>query len=169
MKELPIFPDHIQPVVDTLDAQASATAAVDPTDGGAAEGLVWLQVPNVDKYSWEGQVSIECESRLHLCHAMCCRLRFPLSEQDLLEGVAAWDPEAPYMNLQDDHGWCAHMNGESLRCSIYAHRPLPCRAFDCRNDRRIWLDFDNRIPNPALAQGSQQQVVGPISPPRGQD
>jgi hypothetical protein len=27
---------------------------------------------------------------------------------------------------------------------------VPCRAFDCRQDRRIWLDFEARIVNPLI-------------------
>jgi hypothetical protein len=26
-----------------------------------------------------------------------------------------------------------------------------CRGYDCREDRRIWLDFEKRIPAPDLA------------------
>jgi hypothetical protein len=29
-------------------------------------------------------------------------------------------------------------------------RPLPCRGYDCRKDKRVWLDFENRIVNPDL-------------------
>ena len=138
-------------------------------DGEASDGeassarkpLVWLQVPNTDKYTWEGGVAIDCESRLHLCGAACCQLRFPLSEQDLLEGVVAWDPEHPYMNAHGDDGYCLHLGRDDLRCQVYDHRPLPCRAFDCRHDSRIWLDFENRIPNPVRAEVVTRANHGP--------
>lgn len=42
------------------------------------------------------------------------------------------------------------MDRSALRCTIHANRPVPCRGFDCRNDRRIWLDFVNQIVNPEI-------------------
>lgn len=160
MRQLPVLPEHVRRAADVLDSLAAPDerhseggSAKSPANGAPeadSEPLVWLQVPNIDKYAWEGHVSIDCESRIHLCRAACCGLRFPLSEQDLLEGVAAWDPQHPYMNAQDDSGQCVHHDLGSGRCSIYEKRPLPCRAFDCRADRRIWHDFENRIPNPEL-------------------
>src|SRR5262245_12777562 len=29
-----------------------------------------------DKYTYQGGVTIDCETRSHLCHSACCRLRF---------------------------------------------------------------------------------------------
>jgi hypothetical protein len=29
---------------------------------------------------------------------------------------------------------------------------VPCRGFDCRNDKRIWLDFENKVINPELPE-----------------
>src|SRR5262245_49702201 len=48
-------------------------------------GVVY-QKPEYDKYKFGGAVKIDCESRLHLCHAACCKLRFALSKQDVEEG-----------------------------------------------------------------------------------
>jgi hypothetical protein len=36
------------------------------------------------------------------------------------------------------------------KCSVREHRPIPCRAYDCRNDPRIWSDFANYVINPDL-------------------
>ena len=47
-------------------------------------------------------------------------------------------------------GRCVHLDGETHRCGVYAQRPIPCRAYDCRRDARVWIDFENRIPNPAV-------------------
>jgi hypothetical protein len=33
-------------------------------------------------------------------------------------------------------------------CTVYAQRPGACRAYDCRHDPRVWIDFDARIPAP---------------------
>src|SRR5262249_37840825 len=46
---------------------------------------VVLQEPEQDKYAFTGEVQIDCENRLHLCGAACCRLSFPLSKQDITE------------------------------------------------------------------------------------
>jgi Fe-S-cluster containining protein len=33
-------------------------------------------------------------------------------------------------------------------CTIYEKRPASCRAYDCRADPRVWIDFEARIPAP---------------------
>src|SRR5215467_8246950 len=58
---------------------------------------VEIQESAIDKYEFEGGPKIDCESRVHLCKAACCRLRFPLSSQDLEEGVVKWDLPHPYL------------------------------------------------------------------------
>lgn len=148
------LPDPIRRAVEALDTLAA------PEDGGSAE-LVWIQHPRADKYAHAGQVAIDCESRLHLCGAACCRLHFPLSEQDLDEGVVAWDPEHPYMIAHGSDDRCVHLDRTTRRCGVYARRPLPCRAFDCRDDPRIWVDFAKGIPNPDLRVDEGPAVEGP--------
>ena len=105
-----------------------------------------------DKYAPDESVAqIDCADRLDLCHAACCRLRVPLSRQDIAEGVAEWDDRQPFLNRQRADGYCVHCDESTHRCDIYGQRPGLCRVFDCRHDRRIWLDFERRIPNPGLA------------------
>lgn len=111
---------------------------------------VALQEDAQDKYAFTGGVAIDCENRVHLCKASCCRLPFALSRQDIREGVVHWDLGQPYLVEQGADGYCAHMERHTCNCTIYAHRPTPCRGYDCRNDQRIWLDFEQRIPNPAI-------------------
>lgn len=105
-----------------------------------------------DKYalSEAEEVRIDCAARYELCHGACCKLRFALSEQDIHEGMVRWDLSAPYLNLQRADGLCVHSNAQTHHCDIYAQRPGVCRRYDCRQDRRIWLDFDNRQINPEL-------------------
>lgn len=109
-----------------------------------------LQEPEQDKYTVQGSVQIDCENRVHLCKAACCRLWFPLSRQDIDEGVIQWDLRYPYIINQDAEGYCKHLDRGTCGCTVYQHRPLPCRAFDCRQDKRIWLDFENQVINPDL-------------------
>ena len=109
-----------------------------------------LQEPEQDKYKTEGLVEIDCAARVHLCKGVCCRLWFPLSMQDVDEGEVRWDMREPYIIAQDDEGYCKHLNRSNGHCGVYKCRPLPCRVFDCREDNRIWLDFENKVINPNL-------------------
>ena len=102
------------------------------------------------KYAFPGGCQIDCENRIHLYQAACCRFWFPLSRQDVDEGVVHWDFQFPYIIAQDGNRYCKHLECSTYRCQVYQQRPIPCRAFDCRNDKRIWLDFDNRQINPNL-------------------
>ena len=111
-----------------------------------------FQDPEYDKYNFEHAAEFDCAGRVHLCHATCCRLPFALSHQDVREGIVHWNLGQPYVIDQDGDGYCSHMDRDTCGCTIYANRPVPCRGFDCRNDRRIWLDFEGRVPNPAIEQ-----------------
>jgi Fe-S-cluster containining protein len=95
-------------------------------------------------------VEIDCENRLHLCHAACCRLRFALTVRDVEKGLVKWNLGQPYMIRQGEDGYCHHLDREYQRCGIYEDRPFVCRAYDCRKDQRIWQDFENRIVSPEL-------------------
>jgi Fe-S-cluster containining protein len=108
------------------------------------------QDPEYDKYSFEDSVEIDCASRLHLCKAACCRLRFALSRQDVEEGIVQWDFGYPYFIASGEDGYCRHLDRGCMGCSIHENRPVPCRAYDCRQDRRIWSDFEQRIVSPEL-------------------
>ena len=56
------------------------------------------------------------------------------------------------MIAHDADGYCRHLDRKGCRCTVYANRPVPCRAYDCRKDKRIWADFENRIINPDLEE-----------------
>jgi prolipoprotein diacylglyceryltransferase/Fe-S-cluster containining protein len=111
---------------------------------------VAMQEFNVSKYAFEDGAEVDCDDRLSLCKAACCRLPFALSKEDVQEGVVRWNLGQPYMIAHGETGYCVHCEQHSGRCSIYEHRPIVCRGYDCRKDKRIWLDFDKRIINPQL-------------------
>ena len=113
-------------------------------------GVVAMQEYNQDKYTYTEEVQIDCASRLHLCHAACCRLDLALSKQDIEEGILKWDLGDPYMIAKDADGYCRHLDRSSYRCTVRQHRPIPCRGYDCRKDERIWLDFEKEMINPDL-------------------
>src|SRR5262249_49465501 len=79
---------------------------------------VLLQDPEYDKYNFAGGVKIDCESRVALCRASCCRLPFALSKQDIQEGVLRWDLGQPYMIAQTKAGYCTHLDTGSRTCSV---------------------------------------------------
>ena len=112
-------------------------------------GIV-LQDPEYDKYTFGDVVEIDCARYVHLCKAACCRLPFALSKQDIREGVVHWDLGQPYFIAHGQNGYCAHLQPESRCCGVHQYRPVPCRAYDCRKDHKIWLDFENQTVNPDI-------------------
>ena len=111
---------------------------------------VAMQDFEVSKYEFKGGAEIDCESRLHLCKAACCRLPFALSKHDVQEGVVKWELGQPYMNARDEDGYCTHLDRTTHQCSVYNQRPIPCRGYDCRKDQRVWIDFEKRVVNPKV-------------------
>ena len=105
---------------------------------------------DVDKYAITDLPDIDCDARMHLCHGRCCTFVFPLSEQDLDEGVVKWRYGQPYRirHGAGDHLWsyCVHSHPETHGCTVYEHRPAICRTYSCKEDKRIWKDFEARIP-----------------------
>lgn len=111
------------------------------------------QDPECDKYSFDKEVQIDCEHRVRLCKAACCRIfSFALSKQDIAESVIKWDLGHPYMVAKGEDGYCTHLDRATYQCTVQEHRPVPCRAFDCRKDERIWLNFEEKVLNPKLSE-----------------
>jgi Fe-S-cluster containining protein len=109
---------------------------------------VWLETDALDKYETPGP-DIPCAELLHLCQARCCRMTFALSTLDLDEGVIRWDYGQPYMIRQRaSDGFCVHNDPATKGCTVHAQRPLVCRKYDCRDDARVWIDYEQRIPAP---------------------
>ncbi len=113
---------------------------------------VAFQAPEHEKYGFESSAEIDCASRVPLCRAACCRLRFALSRQDVEEGVVAWDFGHPYLIARGADGYCVHLDRGCLGCTIHDRRPVPCRAYDCREDKRIWADFEKGVVSPDLEE-----------------
>lgn len=138
--------------IEELDArQQSVIERLREQTRREGNGTVF-QDPEYDKYNFPHGAQIDCAERVHLCKASCCRLPFALSKQDVCEGIVHWDFGQPYLIEHNAAGYCTHMAQGNCACTIYAQRPAPCRGYDCRHDQRIWLDFAQMIPNPAIAQ-----------------
>lgn len=106
----------------------------------------------------------DCLALLPVCQARCCGFHFALSTQDLDEGVIRWDYGKPYLVRQrPDDNRCVHSHPTEHRCTVYEHRPRPCRRYDCRDDPRIWADFERRI----LA-GGDAAMTGRAAPTPGE-
>ena len=131
------LPSHIRRSVEILDACSANPPLVQIGEHG-------------DKYALESAAEIDCASRWELCKGVCCHFAFPLSRQDLDEGVVAWNPKQPYMAAKGPDRRCVHQDCESGACGVYEQRPAPCRTYDCRNDERVWIDFEARRINPAI-------------------
>lgn len=100
-----------------------------------------------DKYSVESP-DIDCASRLHLCGARCCSFEVALSKQDLLERKLPFVIDRPYLLPRDPSTKrCACMDADGA-CTAYEHRPATCRTYDCREDLRVWIDYEARVPAP---------------------
>lgn len=100
---------------------------------------------------------IDCGAHLHLCHGRCCTFALTLSAEDVVEGKLRWDLVDPYVLPKAASGYCVHHDAER-GCEVYDARPATCRVYDCREDRRVWLDYERRVPAPMPAG------VAPLAP-----
>lgn len=98
-----------------------------------------------DKYAIASP-EIDCAARIPLCGARCCSFEVTLSAQDVVERSVPFDVMRPYALPRRD-GRCVCMD-DAGACTIYDRRPGACRAYDCRHDARVWIDFEARIPAP---------------------
>lgn len=144
--------------IEALDARKRAVGQRLAEQFRQSGSGVMLQDPEYDKYSFDGGAEIDCANRVHLCQAACCRLPFALSRQDIREGIVRWDLGQPYLIEHSADGCCSHLDRATRGCTIYAHRPVPCRGFDCRHDQRIWLDFEQMVVNPDIHRDDWPQA-----------
>jgi len=110
------------------------------------ERRVRLRAP-VDKHAVTGP-AIDCAERLHLCKARCCMFNVELTAFDVEEGRLRWKLDEPYLLRRDPDGQCTHIDRGTFGCMVYEVRPATCREYDCRRDKRVWIDFEARIPAP---------------------
>ncbi len=113
---------------------------------------------DTDKNGAKPEVRVDCENRKHICKAACCTLAYPLSVQDISQGIR-WSLARPFMNAREADGYCLHLQRDTLKCTIYEQRPIVCRQYSCRNDHRIWLDFDKMIINPNPFDGEDPSHI----------
>jgi len=138
-----------------LDREALETRRQEAAEGLRRQYLergmsVAMQEFGVSKYAFQGGAEVDCQNRVHLCRAACCRIPLALSREDVREGVVRWDLGQPYIIARGEDGYCVHLDRETYACTVYVQRPIPCRGYDCRQDKRVWLDFENGVVNPRI-------------------
>ena len=75
------------------------------------------------------------------CTACCCRLEVLLTDDGGVPcALTAEDRWGGLVMRRLRDGWCAALDRNSMRCSIYEQRPQPCREFEmagseCREER----------------------------------
>lgn len=143
-------------------AIAPALERIRTADARSSKPSVWLDASLEDKYAIESS-SPPCAELIHLCNARCCSFEFPLSTADLDEGVIRWDYGQPYrIRQRASDGFCVHHDPAAKTCTVHAQRPGACRHYDCRNDSRVWIDYDKRIPAPMGSLGTGNQTLEPF-------
>ena len=122
-------------------------------------GLLY-QSEEEDKYAFEGKSSVPCEERLNTCKAVCCKLPFALSHQDIDEGIVKWEFGRPYVIAHGEDGYCVHLDKTTYKCTLYENRPVPCRGFDCQNCKnwKIWKDQEGKQLHPDFEKSLRETV-----------
>lgn len=88
-------------------------------------------------------IPVNCEERLPICKAVCCKLDFTLSAEEIEGGKIKWDLGRPYAIRQEAKTcYCTHVNPTDLKCNVYHHRPSVCKKYSCAKDERIWKNFE---------------------------
>ena len=106
-----------------------------------------------------------CDELLPICQARCCTLTFSLSTADLDEGIIRWDYGQPYLIRQrKSDSYCVHNDASTRRCTIHEHRPRVCRVYDCRNDTRLWTNFEKRELAPEANLYNTPRASGTFDP-----
>lgn len=97
--------------------------------------------PEVRANRSEDVAAVSCAS----CEACCCRLEVMLmGDDDVPPALTEQDPWGGTVMRRLDDGWCAALNRNTMRCSIYERRPNLCRDYpeggdDCRLERSTYF------------------------------
>lgn len=101
-----------------------------------------------DPYAESVDPSVQCAA----CEAVCCRLTVVLMPEDQVP---------PWLVVRDAHGletlakgedgWCAAVDPNTSRCTIYEQRPVLCRKYamgspSCRDERQKF--YGTALPTP---------------------
>ena len=105
--------------------------------------LSWPSIAfRVDDGEQPSAQPVNCAERMHVCHAVCCKLDFALTPDEVDAGRVKWDLGFPYIVRHNADGYCVHNDRGTGSCSVYADRPGVCRRYSCAGDGRIRNDFE---------------------------
>ncbi|MBC7974764.1 MAG: YkgJ family cysteine cluster protein [Myxococcales bacterium] len=153
---------RLDALVDVLVAKELLTAGHQKhlercaKNAGEERPKVRLRMYDPDKYNMIHGEPVDCADRIPLCKGRCCKLTIVLSEQDLDEGKLQWELQEPYVLRRGKDGRCVYQDRNTGFCGNYEHRPATCRSYSCKDDRRIWIDFENKIPAPPIRFGDDE-------------
>lgn len=113
------------------------------------------QDPEFDKYTFDKEADVDCESRLDTCKAISAvnslsRCQDTTWKMESSAGVLG----RPYLIAHGEDGYCVHLDRKTFKCTVHEHRTIPCRGFDCRNNeqRHFREDYEKKILNPELEE-----------------
>jgi hypothetical protein len=92
--------------------------------------------------------AVSCER----CEACCCRLEVLLmAEDDVPVALSELDQLGAAVMRRLEDGWCAALDRNTLRCTIYERRPMLCREFEvgsfaCIEERSRLLPIGTGVP-----------------------
>lgn len=129
---------------EVADAAASVRNSLHERGDATGPGLVMRVDSDEAKDAF---TPVNCAERMHVCHAICCKLHFALSAEEIEGGKVRWDLGQPYSIRQTAEGFCVHNDRATGNCGVYQDRPRICRTYSCAKDDRIWKDFDNMVLN----------------------
>jgi Fe-S-cluster containining protein len=143
-------------------SEPSGSSESQASTGEEVEGLTDAQLnvqwPSIalanERDETKPRVEVNCAERMHICHAVCCKLSFALTPGEVESGKVRWDLGFPYFIRHGTNSYCSHNDTATGRCTVYADRPGVCRRYSCANDPRIWKDFDNMVLNEEWIRGN---------------
>lgn len=97
--------------------------------------------PQRDRHGPEEGAPVSCAS----CEACCCRLEVLLmGDDDVPQALTREDAWGATVMRRLEDGWCAALDRNTMRCSIYERRPQLCRDYpeggdDCRLERSTYF------------------------------
>jgi hypothetical protein len=134
-----VAPADVEPAVRRVEQQIAAR-------GEESAHAVALRSDDAEAASRPDAV-VDCAARMHVCHAVCCKLAVKLDAAEVESGRLKWDLGRPYYLRKEADGRCTHQDRRGGGCGVYADRPKPCRQYSCANDGRIWKDFEGMVLN----------------------
>lgn len=84
------------------------------------------------------------------CQAFCCKFFVRITDEDLADGVQS-HPGLPYMIRITPDG-CYALDTKTGRCTIWEKRPLNCRLYSCKTDKRV----SRSVARPLHARSTRQ-------------